>query len=370
MGASIPARPPVAGLSPQRLDNGLVWRHAGVPLLHGVASPCRGAGRRDASVWRCVKAHRCDRLVDAACRMLGIRPSCKIRVSDSRIVCLCWPRLFARRKFHDLRRQLEVDDGGRILVFDRPHIGDARPRRVGCWVENRQIPGVDGGTDCSGCGVAWNCPHLHRSGGTRVHCPVGRWQPLAMGVDDGHHRLFARCVVGWSVLDESRVHDRHEIWPSTRGSRGFVLGHVFPVDRAVRRHHLRACNHRGCVECASSPSERKRARHNRSCARCRGVPGSRFASCDWAAVEPSVVAVSLPRSVHADDGWCCCGHECCVERREGAAGSQPGGSSGCDRLWSNFGTLCAQRAGLHVSGAARWRHHHSQWCTGVWMGAV
>ena len=79
MGASIPARPPVAGLPPQRLDNGLVWRHAGVPLLHGVASPCRGAGRRAASVWRCVKAHRCDRLVDAACRMLGIRPSCKIR---------------------------------------------------------------------------------------------------------------------------------------------------------------------------------------------------------------------------------------------------------------------------------------------------
>ena len=52
-------------------------------------------------------------------------------------------------------------------------------------VENWQIPGVDGGTDCSGCGVAWNCPHLHRSGGTRVHCPVGRWQSLAMGVDDG-----------------------------------------------------------------------------------------------------------------------------------------------------------------------------------------
>ena len=81
-------------------------------------------------------------------RVLGVRSPRELPSPDPRAVLARSAVLPARRELLDLRRQREVDDGGRVLVLDRTHAG-----RCWAWACSRTVCAPAG----SECGPRWCC---------------------------------------------------------------------------------------------------------------------------------------------------------------------------------------------------------------------
>ena len=127
-GPRVPARPPVAERPAQRLVDGLVRRPARLPLLHADPRADDRGPRRVAvhPVRRGVQVRRHPRSGHAAVLLLGVRPPGPLPLPDAGAVRVRRHLLRAQRELCDLRRQREVDDGGRVLVLDRDQPDGAR----------------------------------------------------------------------------------------------------------------------------------------------------------------------------------------------------------------------------------------------------
>ena len=235
----VPPRPSPPELPAVRLDHGLVRRPAAVPVLHGDPGAGDRRPRRDPAVRRRLQARRGERARAVPARLLDVRSARQLPPSDPRTVRHRRAVLPARRELPDLRRQRQVDHGGRVLVLDRAHPGDVRPRPARRRAPNWQVPRLGRRRAVARRGVARHRAHLR---GGRCDHPLPRVaRPLAAGLRGHHRRHHAAAVgvVGGPVPVRSRVHDRHEVRVPPGGRERLVLRHVLPAHRAARLHHHR-----------------------------------------------------------------------------------------------------------------------------------
>ncbi len=271
VGPRLPARPPAPELPTVRLDHGLVRRPAALPVLHGDPGAGDRGARCAAAVRRGVQADRRRRVGAVPDRLLDVRPARQLPPSDPRALRHRWALLPARRELPDLRRQRQVDDGGRVLVLDRAHARDVRARPARRRPAHGQVPGVRGDRPVARRGLARHRADLRR--GQRRH-PVPRLvRPPAVRLRDHHRRHDAPAVglVGRPVPVRPRVHDRHEVRVPPRGGERLVLRHVLPAHRTARHPDHDAGDHRIRRDDHAPQPERHGARSDH--------PGASSGSC-------------------------------------------------------------------------------------------
>ena len=216
----------------------------------------------------------------------------------------------ARRELRDLRRQREVDDGGRVLVLDRARRsamlglgllanGSGAPASTACWtavvlVARRAVShGIVlifvavGARRC--CALVW----------------IDRMRLVLRASPPGSPTVLLSAWWVGAVPVRPRVHDRHEVRVPAERARATRSGTCssrsprrstsssprFAVDRvrrdaSLRRHLTGTCDRADL--------------HSRSSA---GVYVTRDSlPGDRSAVEPAAAAVRLPHPLPADDG--------------------------------------------------------------------
>ena len=299
-------------LAAQRVEHGLVRRHAGVPLLHGGPGAGDRRPRRRPAVRRGVQAGRRLRARHAAVLLLGVRPAGPLPLPDARAVRLRRAVLRARRELQHLRRQPEVDDGRRVLVLDRPQPDDPRPRPArpaGC----RPASTAAGRRSCSPSPVV--CHGIVAIYVVRGRAPlVDLW---LVNIDGTSRRLRATALdasasaslllsafwIGPFVGNHQYMTDM-KYGARPEGAERLVLGHVLPA-----RPRRSTSSSRRSPSSASSPCvarrhvERHRPRRRSACVTVALVYlTQRQPAGHRAAVEPAPAAAPLPRALPADDG--------------------------------------------------------------------